>query len=657
MTANWSIRLQQRKIYLPAVQAGWVPDRDGWRYPVFDLWSGERLRVPDRLKSTGADRHGGYIWRWKAFNSEQKPKYEWIPNDLGEHRPSYYALPGAAKAIQSTGTVYIASGEPDVLAYAAGGIHNVLSVGFGEGQISKTLLEDFARLGVKLVKLYPDMDKQGNAWANALHYILTHADIEVEIYDLAPQGAEGTEGMDINRFLIGLPQASDLRQALEKCQRRPDPDHTRHDEDAHKARTASFDIPDAYFEAIERALGVPGYKASGWSKPMRCPFGNHAHDDKLPSAGWHKEWHVLKCFKCTDHAGRARVWTSKAVAEYLGIKLSDYLPQRPAASKNGRAKLDAGDLITWDQASDQVLRIVAGNVPPESRLPLRMPFPGIASLGGFAHRQPVGKMTVVFGDTGAGKTQFVESWMDGQRRDGRNGYVWGPEWGPDDYVWRGVQRYGGPTLDDYFDHLSWHAAAAAGIPEEKRDGKPFTEDMRRKSEFLIGHLRQWPGKVSFVPRLGVTVDSVLEKMLEGIKAQQAQGRTIDFIVIDYAQLFTPVSANDAKTAEVERTLATIKAFAVDHRVHAIVCSQITKDASRDHTAGRRADKADMQYVRGDYFNLGVGVMQVLDDDGEPETFSLNGETYVRGRAYVVKNSTGRRGHVDMRIGLTTRLWA
>jgi len=306
--------LGQRGIKQAAVDFGnWknetVNGAPGWSYPVFD-------------------RNGGVVARrWKAAGSDHDPKYLWRGSKNGQN---YYILPLTIEAIKaSDGVAYIASGEPDVLAYRAAGIANVLCW-FGEGQTPKTLADDLISFGVTRAVHYPDMDDTGRRAAASIAALL-QGKIEYQAYLLpASLGEKG----DINKLWIDARfDRDDFRRQLNQCQ--PLPIGTKKVVTTPPPRDK--ELPADFLRAIEAALHAGGYGADGWSKAMPCIFKQHEHDDNRPAAAWHREKNIYKCMKCSE-AGQD-FWLAKDVAARLGIRIQDYTEPAPA-SKNGKVKLE-----------------------------------------------------------------------------------------------------------------------------------------------------------------------------------------------------------------------------------------------------------------------------------------------------------------------------
>jgi hypothetical protein len=288
--------LQTRGILAAAQKAHWQPQGNRWKYPIYDL-SGEIL-----------------TYRYKATKSDSKPKYWW-----DGHKPDdchYYLLPGLQEAIhQYKGLLYIASGEPDVLAFKSAGIDNVLCW-FGETSVPPDLAAFLRELGVQYVIAYPDCDHTGTKAAEKIAVALQGSSIH--FYAAALPNYLGEKG-DINKlwqhveferdaFIAALAndtQALEIKPAKPKSQRsKPKYADTSHH---------------TYYATIEQALGIDAYKGNGWSKQaVACLFHTHEHDDTQPAAHWHRDKHILKCFKCGE------TYLAKQVGAALGIEWKDF---------------------------------------------------------------------------------------------------------------------------------------------------------------------------------------------------------------------------------------------------------------------------------------------------------------------------------------------
>lgn len=341
---EWQRVLDHRGILHEALKAGWTSstwkDQPGWAIPLHDEDS-RPLKLPDGRPAQRWKRLGGDTGSRKGA-----PKYRWGYPDSqkGEAKPDgcdFYCVPhvNLRQAIAaSQGELVIACGEPDMLTFLAAGTQNVISF-FGEGNIPRDLSARLKTWGVRIVHYYPDRDDTGRAAVDKLASTLHSSGVELLVYEL-PSEVEGRPIKDINdlycalecgpeRFnqaLTELPVAivhlseGDAKQQLRKAKKRAE---------------AARDLPPAYYDAVEKALNISGYQPDGWSKPIPCPFKQHEHDDREPAAAYHRDKHIVHCFKCH------RTWLAIEVGEVLGIDWRDYrgnTGRRHTQSKTGHAK-------------------------------------------------------------------------------------------------------------------------------------------------------------------------------------------------------------------------------------------------------------------------------------------------------------------------------
>lgn len=619
--ATWQKLLADRGLLNEATKAGWFPNGTGWKYPVYD----------------NNEQQIDGVYRWKAFDSGKRPKYLWEPAEA-TGRPVYYILPGTREAIdKAQGKVIIASGEPDVLAYRAAGTRNVLCW-FGEGQTPETLAGDLTSFGVRRVECYPDCDETGIKWAQTIAQRLNGSGIGVEIYELP--GASGSK-MDINRLWIDCAFVPDKfweqialapPMNIKVAEPKPLPlvDHK------------FDDMPDGFYQAIEKALGVAEYKSDGWSKPIKCPMKNHEHDTPGGyAAAWHKEKHILSCLK-----GCGTDILAKEVGAALSIDWREFVPKpvvpptptktvtptRPQSS--GQPKI----IYSFAEAAATVLDELDGKLKESVHEPLPMPFKGIAALGGLAKSIMPGKMIAIVGDSGDGKTSFEETLWESWLKRGFHGVAWGPEWTKEEYVYRAIQRHGGPSVMDIVEHKAWFAAAQRGVSEDKRPGKALTQEQRDKGKQIVNMINAWPGKLVFIERMGISVNELIQKMSEVVAGFAANGKRISFAICDYAQLLR--SSGEKTSDRVDRALADFKAFCVDKQLVGVVANQITKADGRAQASGNASTQHVMQNARSDYFNLVLTISREVNADGQRSSTA---------KVRVAKNSLGTNGEVQLFI--------
>ena len=302
--------LTARGVLLAAQKAHWQPQANAWKYPIHDL-SGSVLS-----------------YRYKAFNSNAKPKYWWDGPAC-----TYYLLPGLREAIQQYhGLLYIASGEPDVLTFKSAGIDNVLCW-FGETSVPPDLAAFLHELGVSHVVNYPDRDHTGHKAAEKIAAALHDTDIQFHAAALPDYfGDKGDINLlwqhvkfDRDAFLAAL--ANDT-QPLEFEPPNPKPQK--------RKPIYQDDNQQGYYAAIEQALDIGEYKGNGWSKKaITCPIFAHEHDDTQPAARWHRDKHILHCFKCGE------TYLAKQVGAALGIEWKDFAAAAlPPSLRTGTSRGD-----------------------------------------------------------------------------------------------------------------------------------------------------------------------------------------------------------------------------------------------------------------------------------------------------------------------------
>lgn len=626
---QWEQLLANRGILGAAKQFGWRPDGAGWSYPVYDE-KGQHLVIGEPVR------------RWKAFDSSANPKYNWYPAGLKDSRPRYYLLPGTLDAIKrGMGSVILASGEPDVLAYRSAGAENVLCW-FGEGQTPATLAADLLSWGVRFVECAPDRDQAGLNWAQHIVNAIADKGIGWRIYELPmPLGSK----YDINKLWIDCKFDPDCfwemfitcnELEIKPVELKPEPLPLIKDDKGER------DYPIEFYAAIERALNVEGYKDDGFSKPVRCPL----HNDEHASAGWHREKHILHCFVCHGNGEWA---LAKDVAAKLNIRPESFFTQKPKPSatvKPTAPKQSAGKptlLRTWDEGTDRLTAQLDGDVPIFDPLPL--PFASLRALGGFAKHTGPGKMIAIIADTGHGKTSWIETVVDSWRRAGFNGVLWGPEWSFSEYVQRAVQRNGGPTYDAMEDHKAYLSEQKRGVPEDKRVGKLLTTDQRSSYNDCAARMKTWPGKLIFIEKMSIPIDAVIANMVESANVYKANGNRLAFAVLDYAQLVTATGPSEIE--RMNHIINTFKRFVVDHQLIGIVGSQMTKSDGRAISGGAKGDLHSMVNGRTDAFNLGLAISRPTLEDG-----SVSSQATCR----VVKNSNGATRDVNLWLNTDRMSW-
>lgn len=637
--------LEARGIARAADEANWQAQAfagdDGWSYPVYNS-RGEAH--PSR--------------RWKNADSHGGRKYAWIPEKPKNGR--YYLLPDTLKAIRDTdGVCYLASGEPDVLAYRAAGIKNVISYFDGETSVPDTLVNDLETLGIQMLIYYPDRDKTGLRAAGLIMRKLDGA-LSLLVYAL-PRPVEDKSGYDINKLWIDCGfDVLRFKMALEDCEPIDIDDLTLYGrEDYAAAQTpltpvftgdSADKLPPRFKETMIRDVeSMPGFRrweGDGWAN-FRCPL----HDDHQNSAGYNRETHSFKCFVCGN-------MKAKDYGAQRNIILHDYfdtpLP-KPSANGVGPAPADssaktetAGPIIQFVDSYEVAQEIIAelrGEIIPKSE-PMPFPFTIYHEFGGFAEYMWSGKMVYISGVSGGGKTAYGETLQNGFLKMGRDTLWYGPEWKPSEMGYRNLQRHGGISMDTIAAMRIWRADAARGVPIEKRRGQPPPQAAVDDSIAKMQQIGSWAGRAHYVPPGEFDLNQLLDGMEEQVIAKREAGRKVSALFFDYLQRAPKNGKRDWDWGEV--VVGRIKGLCERQDLFGFVFVQPNKSDSRKVRDGEQLTEASGQGVSDQQANLYITITSVFDAEGkQKQPFS---------KVSIVKNSMGKTGYLWQRSPLQHLAW-
>lgn len=272
-------RLAERRIG-PATIAAFqiIPGTHGWTYP-----------TPD-----------GQGTRWKAYEKGGEGKYKWLPEK--PKTAKYYYPPRFFEAVsQAGGVCWYVSGEADTWAMHAAGIEYVFST-YGETNIPDTLAQDLQAFGATALYIAPDLDPQGQRWAQEVANALAGSGVELDCRTLPSElGARGDIGKAWQTYTSKRPFLFWLL-GLPRVYLTPDPSP----EPTPKPRENYRAAPPGYRALIEHTLAVSKYNEAGYF-PVRCPF----HEDERKSGSLHQEM-GLHCFVCN------RWYTWQELGQKLG---------------------------------------------------------------------------------------------------------------------------------------------------------------------------------------------------------------------------------------------------------------------------------------------------------------------------------------------------
>lgn len=643
---TWQELLDKRGLLTAATEASWQfyhlvtqdqGEHDGWCYPVWDL--DEKPFMTER---------GQRVVRWKNFDSHVHPKYWWPRSN---HGAKYYVLPGTKQAIlDAGGSVYLASGEPDNLVFRAAGQKNVLSW-YGENAFPKDLIAVLRTLCVTSVECWPDLDKSGQGWAENIHEALAGSDIIFHAYSLP--NALGEKG-DINKLWMFLsfnkPGFWDTLVSCSEMEFKAKPSQPK-PVLLFAKRNEGDDLPDGFIAAIESRLGISSYKPNGFSKEIPCPMDTHEHDDKTPSAGWNHEKRILKCFKCAPLDINGKIYLAKEVGSALGLTLAEYYPKterreyRPEPI-DAEVKSDTPKATrSWSSLTTRMFERLEGQ-HIDTREPLPLPFANLNQFGGLAEELLPGKVIGVAGDSGKGKTSFIETIIDSWRILGFSGTIWSPEWMGEEHIYRAVQRNGGPSVMEFHRHFAYMSGVLKNAPEHLRRGKQFNAATLDMVKIIGQRIDNWNGKLDIVDKMGLDIEQIIENMGVSAIDFRQQGKSLSFAVLDYAQL---ISTSSGKATErIDKGLALFKAFCVDNKLAGLVTSQVTKQDGRGASSGNNLGQHALQNTRSDYFNLVITISREMDEN--------TGQDSEIADIMISKNSLGRNGACKLAIDGKRMRW-
>jgi hypothetical protein len=552
MTIDINGTLEKRGLLALATRAGWKPytlKRDGneylgWQYPVF-----------------GVDGNAYDRPRWKSAVGTG-PRYFWPKGQPDKSK--YYFLPGLLTAIQQdSGAVYIAAGEPDVLAYHAAGIENVFCWLSAEISVPDSLVSDLKYMGVSSVIYAPDRDKAGMTAAAKVAAMLDTAEIP---YRMAALPGEIGSKNDINTLWIEC--EFDKAKFFTRLWHF---DHTVDDTDLaiyrpapSKNGSAVKPKPDdieaevkrwyrQWTDEIAAALG-PAAMTSGGRSFWRCPVsGRHHSGDANPSFRISTDqkpdqpWPVCSC----DIQNDPDPWG--AVAASVGVdKWQDYKKAKAWHELGIRAN-ERGELVTRPVADDKgvavvnmrsayakVISIFDKDAEPKSK-PIEFPYKTLHRFGGFAQWMWTGKMVAVGGISGGGKTLFLRTLFSAMLKAGYDMIWWGPEFSPEEYAYQDLIRAGGLNFNQINQLLVIRALMAqhkiSEIEAIKKSGlaMPSQAAIKHSVELLEG-LQQSPGELFIIDDPDADVDTTMQIVTGWANARRAEGHEVGGIGWDYLQL-------------------------------------------------------------------------------------------------------------------------
>lgn len=266
---------------------------------------------------------------------------------------------------------------------------------------------------------------------------------------------------------------------------------------------------------------------------------------------------------------------------------------------------------TDDNRSDRAIKELADFVYGDRDVTIRsFPFPitALRSYGGFMKNCVSGKVTMIGGGTGTGKTQFLETMVDKLNLLGVNGLWFGTEWSRQEMTMRRIQRYSGKdgvthvTYDDIQEHLTYLSYEQRGMPDSRNFGTRLTRDQLEGYQDATDFIQIWDGTTEYFAGRDSLQETFFD-METTIERERRNNREIDFVVFDYLQLLQAKSF-DKSVNRYEYAFELCKRFAEQYQVHIFMTTQMNKGGQQDSkTGGRSMGLEDAHFVRGDKANL------------------------------------------------------
>lgn len=644
--------LAQRGILAVAERAGWRPctltidgkARTGWQYPIFNQAGKPYPKI-----------------RWKSADG-QRPKY-WWPQGKPD-KAKYYFLPGLLSAIQrNNGQVYLASGEPDVLAYHAAGIDNVFCWLAAETSVPESLITDLTQhMRVRSVVYAPDRDDAGMRSAAKVAKLLSDAEIAYHITQLP---ADLGSKFDINALWLQVGQDRDaFFTALWETEVDPaelalyqTAQGTTPAQATRQVQLALNGWRDDWYAYIMAALGSPHKTVTGVGY-WHCPLpGRHDHGDRDPSFRFSRDknpdhpWPVCSCgiqHEPDPWSMVADALNLDSWAQFKARKAAEagYTPKRKAVPNRptpGAEQIERPKpLYTTSKAAYAQLKAeLRGEASPDA-VPVEFPFRVLHRFGGFAQYMWPGKLVGIGGISGGGKTILMRCACAALEAQGYDAIWWGPEFDPAEYAVQDLQRVGGFTFKQLNQLRIVNGLMGAGLTREDAQARTGiavpTDAAIQQNLRLLDTLEATPGQTYFITDMGLTVLDVMRTVHDIASTARAEGRRPVAFFFDYVQLANQRGARDWTWGE--RVVGTIKAGVAPSAANltGFISIQSRKDdAERVREDGKALTMAAAQGLDEKFFNLYL-------------TFApkyVNGQRVEVATVRVEKNSMGTTGEVEV----------
>lgn len=363
-----------------------------------------------------------------------------------------------------------------------------------------------------------------------------------------------------------------------------------------------------------------------------------------------------------DEAGRkaavdiAEQLGNKGVIVDLGLEdkqdLADYAKLYGAQSLRNLKRLiplPVGAPVSSREAAARSTESLDINSPVEGK-PIIMPYEIYHQFGGYALVCMPSKITAVAAMSGHGKTSWLNFAIDKLLMDGENGLGLMPEFDSEEYQWDRHQRYSGKDglayvrAEDMMLYKLWRYEHQNNVPFEKRKGKDLTKEQKRAITYIDNMTEAWDGQFHLYDATANLQDTFIG-MGDYIQSRRGTDDNVTFVAFDYVQILNAKNLDDNDNTY-EAIMGLIKQFAMQHKIHAFVSSQVNKTADKSNREqGRLLGSTDLRYVRDDKVNLLITLNPTYDDSGHMVKLGKMDGCYAS-VANIAKNTKGRKGYVN-----------
>lgn len=413
--------------------------------------------------------------------------------------------------------------------------------------------------------------------------------------------------------------------------------------DAPKNYSIEKNLNPKLLSAIQTTLEARGYSRHGEWINVSCPNTvQHKHGDRTPSFGFNTVDGGANCYVCGG-------MSLKELCGYIGINPLDYggiyeksehfdirqaSPRVSPPARVQEVQLNPMPVVTRSSRIGSYIDRITDYDQKRDWTPIPFPFRALHKFGGLARVSRPGKLMGLVGVSGGGKTSLLETLIDGWLTLNIPCLVWSPEWTPDEFIERSIQRYGGPTMEETYLHEIWIDEQQRGIKSGGVGAELPATKIRTMTD-AIHKMQSWSTEVGYLDMPMLTLGYLQEAIPATLEKLEFKPRVL---AIDYVQLLHALEPDHDVT--MYHLLMRLKAICQQHKLLGVIATQVTKDSARRQVDGQVMDGMAARYVNDDAFNLFITINPDRNSDGQfQDSAVLN----------VAKNSAGQRGKIRVPV--------